>query len=40
MFKIWGKIGNHGLALFSKEMQHIIFYAHIHACSTSYSDEE
>jgi len=24
----------------SKEMQHIIFYAHVHACSPSYTDEE
>jgi len=21
-------------------MQHIIFYAHVHACSASYTDEE
>jgi len=26
--------------LFGKEMQHIIFYAHVHACSPSYTDEE
>jgi len=24
----------------AKEMQHIIFYAHVHACSPSYTDEE
>jgi len=26
--------------LFGKEMQQIIFYAHVHACSLSYTDEE
>jgi len=25
---------------FAKEKQHIIFYAHVHACSPSYADEE
>jgi len=24
----------------AKEMQYIIFYAHVHACSPSYTDEE
>jgi len=26
--------------LLAKEIQHIIFYAHVHACSPSYTDEE
>jgi len=28
------------LNLFGKEMQHIIFYTHAHACSLSNTDEE
>jgi len=38
MFKIWRKKSEkHGLALnlFGRKMQHIIFYAHVHACSPS-----
>jgi len=38
------KSKKHGLVLFliclAKEMQHIIFYAAVHACSPSYTDEE
>jgi len=38
------KSEKHGLAPFliclAKEMQHIIFYIHVHACSPSYTDEE
>jgi len=32
----------HAIPLFfqHKEMQHIIFYAHVHACSPSYTDEK
>jgi len=28
------------LICLAKEMQHIIFYAHVHVCSFSYTDEE
>jgi len=28
------------LIFLAKEMQHIIFYTHFHACSPSYTDEE
>jgi len=28
------------LKFFGKEMQHIIFYAHVHACIPSYTDKE
>jgi len=28
------------LICLAKEMQHIIFYAQVHACSPSYTDEE
>jgi len=35
--KVWvGPI----LICLTKEMQHIIFYAHVHACSFSYTDEK
>jgi len=38
------KSEKHGLASYliclAEEMQHIIFYAHVHACSPSYTDEE
>jgi len=40
----WEKIGKAWvgpyLTCFAMEMQHVIFYAHVHACSPSYADEE
>jgi len=42
--KVFKKFEKHGLALFlicvAKEIQCIIFYAHVHACSPSYTDEK
>jgi len=33
-------MGQSSLKLFEKEMQHIIFNAHVHICCPSYADEE